>query len=398
VVVVVAAVVVGTVGAHPTYYPDVSSEAGEYGLEGSLPPFRSYHVHVMFQPEHHSDSCTGYDEAMAFRDRFIRHFDVSEVECEGDFDQGRLCMFPTALRAFGPFPAPQWAAFIPYEDFPRVSVWMMQYRGPFSVFMHPNSGFEREDHGAWGAWAGQPWFLDLTAAEFAPALGPLYPAHCRNAPELFEIPTKTTKDPPTAGVAHVRGVNLSHRRNATKYAFSASPADVWGTPALGRYENTWYEDMMPTSQGFTAVAVLEGGATEVGTLECPNGADSWTTLAVTDDGSGGALSLVLQDDNSVYDGLGRLRFVNIQPTPVSVRRDGEVIVDLVEQGEASAYTNSTEGQYMFDFVNTDGVRQVTLPFYVNSNSVLTVVITPTPSRENRHMSVLLIQDFPRDAP
>lgn len=34
----------------------------------------------------------------------------------------------------------------------QVVPWMMQNRGNFDVFVHPNSGFEREDHHDWGMW------------------------------------------------------------------------------------------------------------------------------------------------------------------------------------------------------------------------------------------------------
>lgn len=42
---------------------------------------------------------------------------TDEVPCEGDFDQGRLCAFPVAYGPFGPWEAPEWAFFVPLENF-----------------------------------------------------------------------------------------------------------------------------------------------------------------------------------------------------------------------------------------------------------------------------------------
>lgn len=130
---------------------------------------------------------------------------MQEYVCEGDFDQGRLCMFEPALCVpslliyptftsrsvpFGPFVAPQWAAFVPYEMY-RVQLaietniygrygtvvpWVMQNRGNFDVFVHPNTGFEREDHHDWGMWYGNTINRSVTPCsphrQDGPALGP----------------------------------------------------------------------------------------------------------------------------------------------------------------------------------------------------------------------------------
>eukprot|EP01111_Echinosteliopsis_oligospora_P012036 TRINITY_DN4090_c0_g1_i1.p1 TRINITY_DN4090_c0_g1~~TRINITY_DN4090_c0_g1_i1.p1 ORF type:complete len:185 (+),score=38.23 TRINITY_DN4090_c0_g1_i1:58-612(+) len=157
------------INGHPTKYPEAKKEFLSSDVLGAQPPIRSYHVHFMFQ-YHHNTSCTGVDNALALRNKFIKEFNVDELLCEGDFDQGRLCMFPVAFEPYGPFVAPEWAAFIPLEDFQRVVPWVMQNRGNFDVFVHPNSGFEREDHHDWSFWAGTPWFLDLSDPEFAEQL------------------------------------------------------------------------------------------------------------------------------------------------------------------------------------------------------------------------------------
>ena len=77
-------------------------------------------------------------------------------------------VFTSRSVPFGPFVAPQWAAFVPYEmygaqlaietyihgRYGTVVPWVMQNRGNFDVFVHPNTGFEREDHHDWGMWYG----------------------------------------------------------------------------------------------------------------------------------------------------------------------------------------------------------------------------------------------------
>ncbi len=111
---------------------------------------------------------------MELRKKFLQAFNLTdEIPCEGDFDQGRLCTFPVAYGPFGPWEAPEWAVFVPLEQFysskcfysfiqfvllhitnvSSIAVpWIMQNRGNFDVFVHPNSGWEREDHARWAFW------------------------------------------------------------------------------------------------------------------------------------------------------------------------------------------------------------------------------------------------------
>ena len=39
---------------------------------------------------------------------------------------------------------------------------MIQHRGQFSMIVHPNTGFEYEDHGIWAAWIGEAQPLDMS--------------------------------------------------------------------------------------------------------------------------------------------------------------------------------------------------------------------------------------------
>ena len=52
--------------------------------------------------------------------------------------------------------------FVPVPHYALVVPWFMQHRGQFSVLIHPNTGFEYEDHSIWASWIGQPIPLDLS--------------------------------------------------------------------------------------------------------------------------------------------------------------------------------------------------------------------------------------------
>eukprot|EP00164_Ancoracysta_twista_P000586 GFYU01000777.1.p2 GENE.GFYU01000777.1~~GFYU01000777.1.p2 ORF type:complete len:169 (-),score=38.43 GFYU01000777.1:64-570(-) len=151
---------VAVCSAHPTLYPDVDPLPLEYFMEtGEVPPFRSYHIHIMFMHKNQKR----FNETMALRDRFIEQFNLGDEKlCEGLFDQGRLCMFDPDLEAAGPFPTGQWSVYVPIEWFAKTVPWIMQNRGDFDLLVHPNTGHELPDHTAWAMWGGEKWFLDTT--------------------------------------------------------------------------------------------------------------------------------------------------------------------------------------------------------------------------------------------
>jgi aromatic ring-cleaving dioxygenase len=61
-----------------------------------------------------------------------------------------LCMFePDLPKPAGPFPISEWAVFVPPQFLAATFTWMMQHRGVFDVFVHPNSGCEIYDHRDW---------------------------------------------------------------------------------------------------------------------------------------------------------------------------------------------------------------------------------------------------------
>ncbi|XP_062509537.1 uncharacterized protein LOC134185693 [Corticium candelabrum] len=141
---------------HSTHYslhPDVITQ---YEKHGVLPPFQSYHIHVMFifgNPK-------SIDTAMALRARFVEHFNLSKTaNCTGLTHQGRLCMFEvdTTPDIHSPFVSGEWAVYLRLEDFPVCVPWIMQNRGELDILVHPNSGMSYNDHIHWPVWGGTPW-------------------------------------------------------------------------------------------------------------------------------------------------------------------------------------------------------------------------------------------------
>ena len=157
------------------------------------PPIISYHVHItytLFNPPvveralalrektvrtpsalesgtrretHHTYATHTYTQREAFKD-FLG------PDCDGRYDYGYLCLIAdhdlanTTLIG-GPFVSGEWSIFIPVGYYSLVVPWMLQNRGEFSMILHPNTGFEYEDHSIWAMWAGEPWPLDMTIFE-----------------------------------------------------------------------------------------------------------------------------------------------------------------------------------------------------------------------------------------
>jgi DOPA 4,5-dioxygenase len=144
------------VHGHSTHYNLEPEVIRMYEKNGSLPPFRSYHIHVMFIFGNEESVNT----AMALRARFVEHFNLTNTaNCTGLFDQGRLCMFEvhTEPEVHTPFVSGQWAVFLRTEDFPVCVPWVMQNRGSLDVLVHPNSGMGYNDHFYWPVWGGTAW-------------------------------------------------------------------------------------------------------------------------------------------------------------------------------------------------------------------------------------------------
>ena len=142
--------------AHPTKYRMPSNFS--LATDG-LPPFLSYHVHVLFWPS----NSTSVAEALSLKKEFETEFGLlNEKPCEGLLHQGRMCMYDATDGPDGPFLTAEWAVFILPEHFPKVVPWFMQRRGRHDLLVHPNSGFETADHILWALWGGTPWEIDTS--------------------------------------------------------------------------------------------------------------------------------------------------------------------------------------------------------------------------------------------
>ena len=57
-------------------------------LNGEIPPFRSFHAHVLFNNRRADDTCNGIDNALELQIKYKKYFNISDdqPECQADFD------------------------------------------------------------------------------------------------------------------------------------------------------------------------------------------------------------------------------------------------------------------------------------------------------------------------
>ncbi|CAF1520832.1 unnamed protein product [Adineta steineri] len=166
--VVLALLACSCIVAHPTIYPHIALKHGKgnrvRALPNPPPPIISYHIHItytLFNPP-------VVKEALELRNRTRQRFqDYLAPDCPGRYDYGYLCMIDdhdienTTLIG-GPFVSGEWSIFVPLGDYPLITPWLTQNRGNLSLLLHPNTGYEYEDHDIWALWAGQRWPLDMS--------------------------------------------------------------------------------------------------------------------------------------------------------------------------------------------------------------------------------------------
>jgi len=70
--------------------------------------------------------------------------------------------FYNATLSDGPFPIGEWSVFMPSPYYSLVVPWFIQNRGQFTLLVHPNTGFEYEDHSIWASWTGEKQQLDMS--------------------------------------------------------------------------------------------------------------------------------------------------------------------------------------------------------------------------------------------
>ena len=162
--VIILIALIGNIFLHPTKYPNkINITCND---SANTPTIISYHTHILYMLTNPQE----IEASMKLRERTIEHFkDYLGVDCEGRYDDGRLCMiidhpFNITLRN-GPFPVGEWSIFVPLPYFSLVIPWLAQNRGQFSLLVHPNTGCEYEDHSIWAFWIGNPWPLDMSIFE-----------------------------------------------------------------------------------------------------------------------------------------------------------------------------------------------------------------------------------------
>jgi len=124
--------------AHPTYYPHVDASKATF-----TPEILSWHVHVLYNLANNT-----VERALALREQtkqYFLPFMGDDPECVARQDEGRLCMindhdFTQAVPS-GPFVAGEWSIFIPLPYKNMVVEYILQRRGDFDLFIHPNSGY-----------------------------------------------------------------------------------------------------------------------------------------------------------------------------------------------------------------------------------------------------------------
>jgi len=101
---------------------------------------------------------------MAFYEVAKKQFGL-DTHCDNMFHNDHRCYFYPDMRAAGPFTTAQWALFFLAEDYSEIALWFMQNRDDFDIMIHPNSGYELEDHKDWPLWAGRMWPMDYSIFE-----------------------------------------------------------------------------------------------------------------------------------------------------------------------------------------------------------------------------------------
>ena len=122
------------------------------------PPALSYHIHIVFDLA----DPTSLPAAIALRDAAREQFsNLLGPDCDGRYDNGRLCLIfdheISEVLVGGPFFSGEWSMFVPVSYSNAVLFWFTQHYKSVptaSLLLHPNTGYEYEDHGEWALWAG----------------------------------------------------------------------------------------------------------------------------------------------------------------------------------------------------------------------------------------------------
>ncbi|SJZ77637.1 DOPA 4,5-dioxygenase [Enhydrobacter aerosaccus] len=103
---------------------------------------KDWHAHIYFDP-------ASREEAWALRERIEKSFDI---------DMGRFHEKPV-----GPHPRFSYQVRFRNDLFATLIPWLALHRGDLTVFVHPNTGQDLEDHRDRALWLGQQVALNLDA-------------------------------------------------------------------------------------------------------------------------------------------------------------------------------------------------------------------------------------------
>eukprot|EP01129_Flabellula_baltica_P012077 TRINITY_DN539_c0_g1_i4.p2 TRINITY_DN539_c0_g1~~TRINITY_DN539_c0_g1_i4.p2 ORF type:complete len:162 (+),score=31.62 TRINITY_DN539_c0_g1_i4:58-543(+) len=139
---------------HPTHYPIDKVPLDELK---EMPKIFSWHVHCLYYGIRNA-SVTA---ALEYLEEVKSVFGL-DTHCNNLFHNPGRCYFNPDPGPAGPFPTAQWAVYFLPEDYAEFVAWFQQNRGDWDIFVHPNSGYELEDHRDWGLWGGREWPLDTS--------------------------------------------------------------------------------------------------------------------------------------------------------------------------------------------------------------------------------------------
>ena len=150
-------IIIAYISCHSTIYPQV--DMNEVCYKPNPAKAHSWHFHILFWSSNENHKKGAYD----LRDKFISEFTkiLGPIPICKDLYHGDIvCLFDPHEQANGPFLTAEWSVFITNETFDVIVRWIMQNRGIYDLFVHPNSGCQVDDHTRWAMWGGNSWELD----------------------------------------------------------------------------------------------------------------------------------------------------------------------------------------------------------------------------------------------
>ena len=109
-----------------------------------IPDIQDYHAHVYFDAD-------AREPAQALRD---------EIEATFEIEMGHW-----HEKEVGPHPRWSYQVKFGTQQFAEIVPWLMQHRRGLTIFLHPNTSHDLEDHRDWPTWMGEMIPLKLAMFE-----------------------------------------------------------------------------------------------------------------------------------------------------------------------------------------------------------------------------------------